>query len=91
MYAVRYQKELVHAHITQPTERSIQETYICSQNRKGEDNTSSLVMFRSTEVFPAFDKVRSQFSHRIKQSNQHLGKGFEDEREIKSNAARIRR
>ena len=43
------------AHITQPTERAIQETSICSSNRKGEDNTSSLVMFCSTEVFSAFD------------------------------------
>ena len=77
----------IQAHITQSTERGVQETAICAQNQKGEKDTSSLVAIRSIDLSPVYEAMRKWHSIKYKKGNQHVSSGTNATRILRSTQA----
>ena len=77
----------IQAHITQSTERGVQDMSICVANRKGERDATALVMLRSANLGPVFAKLRESQTTKRKKANQHMSAGVNGERELRSDAA----
>lgn len=74
----------IQAHITQSTERGVQETAICSQNQKGENDTTSLVAIRSLDLTPVYEVMRKNHTIKYKRGNQHVSSGTNETRTHRS-------
>jgi len=73
--------------VTQMVEAAVQESSICSQSGKGEDDVSTLITIRSFDILPVLSILREFSKTRIKRANQHVSAGRSGERVFRSRNA----
>ena len=76
------------ASTTQMVEAAVQESSLCSLSGKGEDDTCTLIVIRSVDMMPVIRMFRDALKSKIKAGNQHMSRGKDGERELKSESAK---
>jgi len=74
--------------VTQMVEAAVQESSLCSQSGKGEDDTSTVIVTRSFDVLPVLAELRRLSCTKKKGGNQHMKAGINGERTLRSDAAK---
>ena len=70
--------------VTQIVEGTVQDSALCSLSGKGTDTTAGLIIFRSFQLQPLLNKLCQMMPSKVKHANQHMGKGVDGQRELKS-------
>ena len=68
-------------------EAAVQESSICSQSGKGEDDVSTLITIRSFDILPVLSTLCEFSKTRTKKANQHMSAGRNGERIFRSQNA----